>query len=286
MIVELRDVDKSYGPIQALNGLSLTVELGEIVGILGPNGAGKTTAIDVILGLRKPDRGTVRLFGAPPTDAAARRHAGVTPQESGFPDALKVQEIVEFVAMHYDRPLPIDQTLEDFNLNEMRGRRVGELSVGQARRLALALAFAGNPELVVLDEPTAGLDVESRRRLWEFVRRNRAGRAMLFSTHYLEEAEAAATRIVVIDRGRVRFDGDPLALRADYGLRRVSYAGAPLESAGARVTHDADGRTVALTPDSDAYVRALVRSGVEFAHLEVTAPSLEEAFLALTQVPK
>ena len=144
----------------------------------------------------------------------------------------------------------------------------------------------GDTELVVLDEPTAGLDVESRRRLWEFVRRNRDGRAILFSTHYLEEAESAATRIVVIDRGRLRFDGDPLELRTNFGLRRVTYVGAPLDGMrDARTTCDADGRTIALTADSDAYVRALVEGGYEFSQLEVTAPSLEEAFLALTREP-
>ncbi len=284
MIVELRDVDKSYGPIRALDGLSFGVDHGEIVGILGPNGAGKTTAIDIVLGLRRPDRGIAKLFGEPPTKAAARRHAGVTPQESGFPDALTVDEILRFTAVHYSRPRPIEQTLEDFNLGELRRRRAGALSVGQARRLALALAFVGDTELVVLDEPTAGLDVESRRRLWEFVRRNRDGRAILFSTHYLEEAEAAASRIVVIDRGRLRFDGDPLALRTNFGLRRVTYIGAPLDAMrDARTTYDADGRTIALTADGDAYVRALVRSGHDFSQLEVTAPSLEEAFLALTR---
>jgi ABC-2 type transport system ATP-binding protein len=287
MIVELRDVDKSYGPIRALDGLSFGVDSGEVVGILGPNGAGKTTAIDIVLGLRRPDRGTATLFGAPPTEAAARRHAGVTPQESGFPDALTVEEILRFTAVHYSRPRSIDQMLDDFDLKELRGRRAGALSVGQARRLALALAFVGDTELVVLDEPTASLDVESRRRLWDFVRRNRDGRAILFSTHYLEEAEAAASRIVVIDRGRLRFDGDPLALRTNFGLRRVSYVGAPLDAMqDARATRDADGRTIALTADSDEYVRALVRGGYEFSQLEVTAPSLEEAFLALTREPQ
>jgi ABC-2 type transport system ATP-binding protein len=287
MIVELQDVDKSYGPIRALDGLSFGMDRGEIVGILGPNGAGKTTAIDILLGLRRPDRGIAKLFGQPPTTAAARCHAGVTPQESGFPDALTVEEILRFTAVHYSRPRPIDQTLDEFNLQELRGRRAGALSVGQARRLALALAFVGDTELVVLDEPTAGLDVESRRRLWEFVRRNRDGRAILFSTHYLEEAEAAATRIVVIDRGRLRFDGDPLALRTNFGLRRVSYVGAPLDAMhDARSTYDADGRTIALTADSDAYVRALVQGGYKFSQLEVTAPSLEEAFLALTREPQ
>jgi ABC-2 type transport system ATP-binding protein len=287
MIVELRDVIKSYGPVRALDGLSFGVERGEIVGVLGPNGAGKTSAIDILLGLRRPDGGTARLFDEAPTVPAARRRVGVTPQESGFPDALTVEEIVRFVAGHYDRPRPIEETLEEFDLLELRGRRAGALSVGQGRRLALSLAFAGDPELVVLDEPTAGLDVESRRRLWEYVRNHRAGKAMLFSTHYLEEAEAAASRIVVIDRGALRFDGDPSALRATFGSRRVSYIGPPLHGfANTQVTHDGDGRTVALTSDSDAYVRELVRADAAFEQLEVTAPSLEEAFLALTRKPK
>ena len=143
MIVELRDVDKSYGPIRALNGLSFGVAHGEIVGILGPNGAGKTTAIDIVLGLRRPDRGTAKLFGDAPTKAAARRHAGLTPQESGFPDALTVEEILRFTAVHYSRPRSIEETLDDFNLRELRRRRAGALSIGASPSPRLGVGLCG-----------------------------------------------------------------------------------------------------------------------------------------------
>jgi ABC-2 type transport system ATP-binding protein len=284
MVLQLDGIDKSYGPIQALKGLSLRVEPDEIVAVLGPNGAGKTTAIDIGVGLRRPDRGTALLFGLLPSDVRARRNVGVTPQESGFPDALTVEEILRFTGVHYERPRPVESMLADFDLADLRHRRAGSLSVGQARRLALALAFAGDPPLVVLDEPTAGLDVESRRRFWDFVRANGSVRSILFSTHYLDEAEAAASRIVVIDGGRTRFDGDPASLRARFGVRRLTYAGRPLSGvAGVQASTDRDGRTIVATTDSDAYVRALVESGTAFSELEITSPSLEEAFLALTR---
>jgi ABC-2 type transport system ATP-binding protein len=284
VVLQLDAVYKSFGPVQALDGLSLQVEAGEIVAVLGPNGAGKTTSIDIAVGLRRPSRGTARLFGLSPADARARRNLGTTPQESGFPDALTVEEILRFVGVHYERPRPVDEVLTAFDLDSLRKRRAGTLSVGQSRRLALALAFAGDPQLVVLDEPTAGLDVESRRRFWQFVRTGGAGRAILFSTHYLEEAETAASRIVVIDHGRIRFDGDPHTLRARFGIRQVTYTGRPLSGiANAHSSVGHDGRTVVATPDSDGYVRALVVSGVEFSDLQISSPSLEEAFLALTQ---
>lgn len=273
MILELDNVTKFYGDVRALEGLSFGVGPDEIVAVLGPNGAGKTTALEIALGLRSADSGGVRLFGASPRDAAVRRRIGATPQESGFPDSLRVDELVAFAASHYPNAAPPPATLNLFGLDDLAARRAGALSGGESRRVALALAFAGNPEFVVLDEPTTGLDVESRRRLWESVRGAARGRSILFTTHYLEEAEALATRIVVIDRGRVRFDGDPAALRSSFGMRRVSYLGS-------------DGPVVVATADADAYVRELVRNGTAFSELEIARPSLEEAFLSLTGASK
>jgi ABC-2 type transport system ATP-binding protein len=273
MILELEDLTKSYGAIRALDGLSLAVDRDEIVAVLGPNGAGKTTALEIALGLRGADTGSVRLFGASPRSAATRARVGATPQDSGFPDALRVDELIAFAAAHFPAAPPAASTIEAFGLSDLARRRAGELSGGQARRVALALAFAGNPEFVVLDEPTTGLDVESRRRLWETVKGAARGRSILFTTHYLEEAEALATRIVVIDRGHVLFDGDPRQLRARFGPRRVSYIGA-------------NGPVVIATEDTDAYVRALVAGGEPFSELEIVRPSLEEAFLSITGASK
>jgi ABC-2 type transport system ATP-binding protein len=269
-VLEFENVAKSYGALRALESVSFSVERGEIVALLGPNGAGKTTALEIALGLRTADAGSVRLFGGSPRDVAVRRRFGVTPQESGFPDVLRVEEILAFVAAHYPRPSPITETLQRFGLDKMRKRRAGTLSGGESRRLALALAFLGNPELLVLDEPTTGLDVDSRRGLWDNVRRLGSVRSILFTTHYLEEAQAFATRILVIDRGRLLFDGQPTALRERVGGRRLSYVGA-------------DGPVSISVDDADAYVRRMIAEGIAFSGLEITRPSLEEAFLSLTR---
>ncbi len=279
------NVGKCYGSIRALEAFSMRVEPGEIVAVLGPNGAGKTTALEIALGLRAPSSGSVHLFGGSPRDAAIRTRLGATPQESGFPDALRVDEILCFAAQHYARPAPISGALANFGLSDLARRRAGTLSGGESRRLALAVAFVGNPELVVLDEPTTGLDAHSRRHLWELVRDAGKTRSILFTTHYLEEAQALASRIVVLDRGRMLFDGDPRRLREIFGNRRLVYIGEPLDPAhaGLEATLRREaGRTIVTTADTDAYVRALVSSGTPFAELEIARPSLEEAFLSMT----
>ncbi|HVS46751.1 MAG TPA: ABC transporter ATP-binding protein [Verrucomicrobiae bacterium] len=283
--LELHDVRKSFGEIHALRGVSFGIGAGEIVALLGPNGAGKTTSLEIALGLRAADGGSVRLFGGSPRDVGMRRRLGVTPQDSGFPDNLKVREIAQLVATHYPHPAAVDAALDAAGLSDLAARRVGTLSGGQQRRIAVALAFIGNPDLVVLDEPTTGVDVESRRRLWESIGRYAAdGRSVLFTTHYLEEAEALAMRVVVIDRGVVKFDGTPSVLRERFGLRRLSYVGEPLApvAAAPATIVQIDGRTVVTTSDTDAYVRALVTAGAPFAQLEVTVSSLEDAFLTMT----
>lgn len=268
-ILRFDNVTKSYGEVAALQALSFAIERDEIVALLGPNGAGKTTALEIALGLRSADSGNVQLFGGSPRDFTVRRRLGATPQESGFPDMLRVDEILTFVREHYAHPAPVEETLERFGLVELAKRRTGTLSGGESRRLALALAFVGNPELAVLDEPTTGLDVESRRRLWSTVGTLGAGRSILFTTHYLEEAQALATRVLVIDRGRLLFNGETEELRNLVGGRRVSYVGA-------------DGPVSITTGDADAYVRTMVAGGIAFCDLEISRPSLEEAFLRLT----
>ncbi|MBV9718601.1 MAG: ABC transporter ATP-binding protein [Candidatus Eremiobacteraeota bacterium] len=272
-ILTCENVTKSYGDVCALQSLSFAVGRDEIVALLGPNGAGKTTALEIVLGLRSADSGRVKLFGSSPRNVAVRRRLGATPQESSFPEMLRVDEIVTFAAAHYTHPADVGETLQRFGLAEMSKRRAGTLSGGESRRLALALAFVGDPELIVLDEPTSGLDVESRRRLWELVRDLGGGRSILFTTHYLEEAQALATRILVVDGGRLLFDGAPQLLRERVGGRRVQYIGS-------------NGPVSIATADADAYVRSMVRDGVAFSDLEIARPSLEEAFLTLTGGPR
>lgn len=300
--VLVEHVTRRFGAVTALDDVSLRVDAGEIVGLLGPNGAGKTTLLSLLAGLRTPDAGTVRLFGADPRDPAARTSLGTTPQETGLPDTLKVREVVDFVAGHFADPMPRAEVLERFGLTDLADRQTGALSGGQKRRLAVGLSLVGRPRLVLLDEPTTGLDVEARHVLWQALRDYHAdGATVIVTSHYLEEIEALAQRVVVVGQGRVLAD-DSLARVLDLvAVRRVS-----LTLADAREGHDGragrdvlaalpgvqdvsevpdarDGtRWTLVASDADATVRALVEQGVAFTGLEVRGASLEEAFLALT----
>ena len=275
---------RCYGPVTALDGVSLAVPAGQLFGLLGPNGAGKTTLLQLLAGLRRPTSGTVELFGGDPRDAARRRRLGSTPQETGLPPTLRVHEVVDFVAGHFPHPVPTGELLEQFSLTGLDQRQTGGLSGGQKRRLAVALAFVGRPDLVLLDEPTTGLDVEARHALWDAVRRyHQGGGTVVLTSHYLEEVEALAERIVVVDQGRVRVDGTLADVRSLVPARRVRLRAPDLpELAGVeRSSHDGD-RWELWTADSDALVRALVTTAAPFRDLEVATASLEEAFLALT----
>jgi ABC-2 type transport system ATP-binding protein len=284
VVAELRGVHKRYGKVQALQGIDLQLNAGELVALLGPNGAGKTSAVGVLLGQRRPDAGSARLFGRAPTLPSARRQVGVTPQEVGFPDNLTVVEVVDLVRVHYPHPAATSQLLERFGLAEVAGRRAGGLSGGQQRRLAVALAFAGRPQLVVLDEPTSGLDVEARHRLWEVVRAFVAdGGAVLLTTHYLEEAQALASRVVVIADGAIIAQGgvDDITARAGLSRVRLRAPSLPELPAGIRV-EASNGSYTLYTADPDGLVRALSLQGVAFTGLQVDRASLEEAFVSLT----
>ena len=186
---------RRYGPVTALDGVCLDVPAGQLLGLLGPNGAGKTTLLQLLAGLRRPTSGTVELFGGDPRDAARRRRLGSTPQETGLPPTLRVHEVVDFVAGHFADPVPTAQLLDQFGLAGLERRQSGGLSGGQKRRLAVAVAFVGRPDLVLLDEPTTGLDVEARHSLWSAVRRyHEGGGTVVLTSHYLEEVEALAER--------------------------------------------------------------------------------------------
>ncbi|WP_431886930.1 ABC transporter ATP-binding protein [Micromonospora wenchangensis] len=278
---------RRYGDVLALDRADLTVSTGELVGLLGPNGAGKSTLINLLVGLRRPTAGRVELLGGDPRRPASRRQLGVTPQETGLPGTLRVGEVVDFVSAHYPDPVPRGELLDRFGLTDQARRQTGGLSGGQRRRLAVALAFVGRPRLVVLDEPTTGLDVEARHTLWEAIRSFHAdGGTVLLSSHYLEEVEALAQRVVVLGQGRVLADDSTDAIRGIVGVRRVSLVADDLPTLpGVVATEHTEGRTHLLTTDADQLVRDLVTAGVTFRELEVRPTSLEEAFLAITADP-
>ena len=281
----LEGVAKSYGATTALAGVDLELREGEVVALLGPNGAGKTTAVGILLGLRQPDAGRALLFGGTPRDRPARARVGAMTQEVGFPWPLRVCEIVDLVRAHFADPVPTADLLERFSLGSMAHRQAGGLSGGQKRRLAVALAFAGRPRLLVLDEPSAGLDVETRRAFWSHVRAHSdEGGTVLLTTHHLEEAETLASRVVVLDHGRILLEGSPSDISSSVGLARVRLraAGLPPLPKATSVERVGDRYTI-FTADADAVVAELVGRGVSFADLEVTRVGLEEAFVRLTE---
>ena len=283
-LAKLRGAGRRYGAVTALHDVDLDVPAGQLLGLLGPNGAGKTTLLRLLSGLRRPTSGSVELFGADPRDAGSRRRLGTTPQETGLPATLRVREVVALVAGHFAAPVPLDELLADFGLTGLETRQTGGLSGGQRRRLAVALAFVGRPALVLLDEPTTGLDVEARHALWDAVRRFHAGGGtVVLTSHYLEEVEALAERVVVVDRGRIAADGSLAEIRSRVPSRlvRLRTVELPDLSGVGRVVTDGD-RHELWTADSDALVRDLGRSGAAFSELEVSTASLEQAFLALT----
>jgi ABC-2 type transport system ATP-binding protein len=278
-VAELDSVSKRFGAVTALDDVSFAVERGEVVALLGPNGAGKSTALGVLLGLRCPDGGVARLLGGDPHHTSSRREVGVTPQETVFPTTLRVQELVDLVRAHYERPLPAATVLTRFGLAEFATRQLGGLSGGERRRVGVALAFAGAPRLVVLDEPTTGLDLLARHAVWDAIRQHADdGGTILFTTHQLEEADTLATRAILIEAGAIVADGTVAEIKAAAGLTRVAFRAqvhVELEDA------EHDGAFVRiLTSDAGATVERLVRAGIPLVDLEVRPLTLEEALVA------
>jgi ABC-2 type transport system ATP-binding protein len=286
---QLIDATKKYGDVEALKGISLDIELGEVVAMLGPNGAGKTTSISLMLGLRKPTSGTARLFGLNPTDRRARSRTGVMLQESGVPQVLKVSEMIDLFRSYYPSPMPTARVIELAGLQEKAQSQNKDLSGGQRQRLYFALAICGDPDLIFLDEPTVGLDVESRRAFIQSIKGFIAtGKTIVLTTHYLEEADELAKRVVVIDHGQIIADASPDEIKAKVVGKKVTFTSArplaPADLHGLPITAtEIQGQHyVLVTGEPEAVLRELFRRGVDLTDLEVTGAGLEEAFLALT----
>lgn len=290
--VELDGASRRVGGTLALDDCRLTIEPGETVVLLGRNGAGKSTAIGLMLGLLDPSAGRVRTLGLDPRTAVRSGRVGAMLQAAGLPIGARVGELVDLARSLSPAPLSRDAVLGRAGLVPLAGRRVDTLSGGETQRVRFAMAIAGDPDLVFLDEPTVAMDVESRRAFWDDMRRSAAeGRTVLFATHYLDEADQVADRIVILEHGRVVADGSPATLKASVREQTVRFvlAGdaaavelrlAALPGVDVVTRH---GDTIALTSrDADETVRALVAADVAFRHLEVAGADMDAAFLALT----
>ena len=291
--IELRGLEKTFsspaGAVRAVRGIDVEVHEGETVALLGPNGAGKSTTVDMLLGLQRPDAGTVAVFGGPPEQAVGAGRVGAMLQEGGVLRDLTVRELVAMMAALFPEPLDVDEALRLAQLSEITDRRSERLSGGERQRLRFAVALVSDPDLLVLDEPTVGMDVESRRAFWSTVRELSAhGKTFLFATHYLEEADAYADRVVLMAHGRVVANGPPTEIKAIVGSRtiRATLPNVPLEELERLpgVTHaERHGESVALAcSDSDAALRELIVRHPEARDIEVRGAGLEDAFLQLT----
>jgi ABC-2 type transport system ATP-binding protein len=289
-VVSLTDIEKSFGAVRAVDDLSLAVDAGDVVALLGPNGAGKTTTISILLGLLRADGGTAELWGGRPDAAVAQGRVGAMLQDGGLMPGVRIDELLRMLRASYPAPMSVERAMALAQLDGLERRRVDRLSGGQTQRLRVACALIGDPELLVLDEPTAAMDVEARRSFWSAMREEAAtGRTILFSTHYLEEADAFADRIVVIGAGRVIADGSPAAIKSTIGARVVRCEVARPDAAGLAslpgvTSVDVRRQRVELrTGDSDATLRALLGRFPEARDIEVTGAGLEDAFVALTR---
>ena len=295
----LRRLRKSYGDVVAVDGLDLEIRPGECFGLLGPNGAGKTTTIEICEGLTPPDAGEVVILGRRwgHDDRALRELLGISLQETQFSEKLTVAETVRLFRSFYTRGAPAGEVIDRVQLGEKSGARVGQLSGGQRQRLALACALVGEPELLFLDEPTTGLDPQSRRQLWELIERFRAGgRSILLTTHYMEEAERLCDRVAIMDHGRIIAQGTPRELIASLGAEHVvEFAlanGSALDAAavGRVLSEDPPGRhdgvwrlqVSELHQAMPALLGELRRQGAQLSELRTRSASLEDVFVTLT----
>jgi ABC-2 type transport system ATP-binding protein len=285
----LQNVTHRYGNHTALRNVSLTLRAGEVVALLGPNGAGKTTAVKLLLGLLKPSQGAATVFGRSPSERKVRQRIGAMLQVARVPETLAVREHIDLFRSYYPNPLPTEQVVAAAGLAGIEKRQFKDLSGGQKQRMLFALALCGNPDLVFLDEPTLGMDIETRHGLWREVRALAdRGKTVLLTTHYLEEADILSDRILVIAEGAVVAEGTPTEIKSRVSGRKVKCVTGltdeflqalpnvrRVERTGAGVTLTVDG--------AENVLRAMLSADATLHSLEVSSPALEDAFLALTR---
>jgi ABC-2 type transport system ATP-binding protein len=289
VVASLESVNMNYENIRALQNLTFTVGAGQVVALLGPNGAGKTTAVKLLLGLLQPTAGRARVFGGDPTNPQNRMRTGAMLQVGRVPETLRVREHIDLFSTYYARPLPLSEVLAAAGLENLADRKFGDLSGGQRQRTLFALAICGNPDLLFLDEPTVGLDVEARRTLWDGIRSLvDRGKSVLLTTHYLEEADALADRIAVINRGTIIAEGTPAEIKAQTGGKRIrcitSLDMARLLEIPGVINVKQEREVVEIQArEAETVIRVLLARDPNLSGLEIIAAGLEEAFLALTQ---
>jgi ABC-2 type transport system ATP-binding protein len=289
VVASLEGVNKNYGEVRALRNVDFTVRSGQVVAMLGPNGAGKTTAVKLLLGLLQPNSGKVRVFGGDPVNPENRMRAGAMLQVGKVPETLKVREHIDLFSSYYPNPLPLHEVLAAAGLEKLSDRKFGDLSGGQRQRTLFALAICGNPDLLFLDEPTVGLDVEARRALWEEIRRLvELGKTVLLTTHYLEEADALADRVAVISQGAIIAEGTPAEIKSQTSGKRIRCitelsVSALLEIPGVTGAKQDREAVEIHTGEAELVVRALLARDPSLSGLEISTAGLEEAFLTLTR---
>jgi ABC-2 type transport system ATP-binding protein len=289
VVASLDGVSKNYGEIRALRNVNFAVRAGEVVALLGPNGAGKTTAVKLLLGLIQPNSGKTRVFGGDPTNPQNRMRTGAMLQVGKVPETLRVREHIDLFSSYYSNPLPLEEVLAAAGLEKLRDRKFGDLSGGQRQRTLFALAICGNPDLLFLDEPTVGLDVEARRALWEEIRGLvERGKTVLLTTHYLEEADALADRIAVINQGEIIAEGTPAEIKSQTSGKRIRCitalsVAALLQIPGVSSARQDREAVEIHAVEAEPVLRILLARDSSLSAIEITSAGLEEAFLALTQ---
>ena len=288
-VVSFENVSKHYGSLKAVDGLSLDLRKGETVALLGPNGAGKSTSLDMLLALRKPTSGKIKMFGSDPYHAVKSGQVGAMLQSGGLMPEVTVRELVTLVTGLHPRPVPVDTTLRRAGVAQIAEQRVDRLSGGQTQRVRFALAIVGDVDLIVLDEPTTAMDVETRRLFWASMKVEVAeGKTLLFATHYLEEADQAADRILVINRGRLLADGTPAEIKARAGAKQLSFRLGGVDEPfllglPGLVSLEIRNDVVHIqSRDSDATLYALLDAGYRPKEVEIGSLGLEQAFIAIT----
>jgi len=288
-LASLNATVKRFGRITALDQLSLSIGRGELLALLGPNGAGKSTAINILLGLQRPDAGTAELFGQDPQDLDARRRVGIMMQEVGLSPAMRPREMIEQVSNYYHSPYEVDAVIKRLSLESLADRRYQQLSGGQKRQVQFGMAICGRPQLLFLDEPSVGMDVTAKAALWEVVRDlKREGCSIVLTTHNLEEAEALADRVAFIMHGKLVASGTVDEIRAVVSRKTVSFRSAlPLDSIRAwpevEELQDLSGRLQIFTRDAEAVLRRLLGGDSQVRDIEVRRAGLAEAFTELTK---